>query len=322
MAMMITVGFNRCCDAFIRHGHFAFKTQLSCDRYHHAATNGYISPLTGIQSIIQKKFRKPGLLPNKVLAATYTGSDVDNGPRQHRRWFKLPFLERSHEKIISLVFGGMSGTVLYFAGIHSQTDGLPPIEPGKWLIMAETSLALSWSSMIVAISFLEAWTKFRAPFLKKYVAVDVGRHVFAAFNSAELGIAAAFWLHRLFLCCKVQQILGGGILFKSKSYYEQFSFTLPAAATISLLAQVLVIAPKLYRRAKRRILDGFDESLPSVKISMTKAEQVALIDISQDFRRSKKIPSRLWHSLYALLEIVKMGCLNAFVILSWLKILQ
>ena len=117
-------------------------------------------------------------------------------------------------------------------------------------------------------------------------------------------------------------ILGGGIFHKGRTYYEQFSFTLPVVATLSLLAQVIVVAPKLYRRAKWRILDGFDESLPSVKISMSKVEQEALIDISQDFRRSKKIPSSLWHSLYALMEIVKMGCLIAFVILSWIKVLQ
>ena len=321
MAMMMTLGFSLRCDAFIRQRQFAFKALPSCDciRYN-AAINRYDSPLTGVQYVIQKNLDKTVLLPSKMHGTTY--STVGRDTRQHLRWFRFPFLERSHEKLILLAFGGISGVVLYFAGIQSQTDGLPPFEPGKWLTMAETSLALTWSSMIVAISFLEAWAKFRAPFLKKYVAVDVGRHVFAALNSAELGIAAAFWLHRLFQCCQIQKVLGGEILYKSKSYYEQFSFTLPAAVTISLLAQVLVVAPKLYRRAKRKILDGFDESLPSVKISMTKAEQVALIDISQDFRRSIKVPSRLWHSLHALLEIFKMGCLNAFVILSWLKVLK
>jgi hypothetical protein len=250
-----------------------------------------------------------------------TNGDVEINQSSRFSWLRFPILERSHEKIIYLVFGGISASILQFAHIHSRADGLPPLQPGKWLTMAETGLALLWSSMIIAISFLEAWTKFRAPFLKKYIAVDVGRHVFAALNAAELGLASSFWMHRMFLCYQVRSMVGGGLLHKGRSYYEQFTFVLPAAATFSLLYQVFFVAPKLYRRAKRRILDGFDDALPSVKISMSKEEQAALMDIARDFRQSKKLPSRIWHSFYALLEIIKMSCLNAFVVLSWLKVL-
>ena len=318
-SIIMILCFNVCCDAFTQQRQIAAIKVLSRMgiRYRTVSENNCDNFSNGSQSV----------KPNNLLFLSYhslatTNSDMGGAPCRHSRRLRFPIVERSHEKCILLTFGSISAIMLHFSHIHSRTNGLPPIEPGKWLIMAETALSLSWSSMIVAISFLEAWTKFRAPFLKKYVAVDVGRYVFAALNSAELGLVASFWLHRLFLCWQVQTIVGGGLLHKSRSYYEQFTFTLPAAATMSLLFQVLFIAPQLYVRAKRRILDGFDDALPSVKISLSDAEQTALMDIAQDFRQSKKIPSRLWHSLYALLEIVKIGCLNAFVVLSWLKALK
>jgi hypothetical protein len=320
-AIIMAVCFNLCCYGFTQNSHIiALKAFPSIGTRYRAFDNKSIFPSIGNQSVIRKRHCKKNYWSHHEVATTK--SDIDDTRRWRFSWTRLPILERSHEKIISLVFGGISAAILHFAYIQSQTDGLPPMQPGKWLTMAETGLALSWSSMIVAISFLEAWTKFRAPFLKKYIAVDVGRHVFAALNSAELGLAASFWMHRLFICSQVQTIVGGGLFHKSRSYYAQFTFTLPATATILLLSQVLLIAPKLYRRAKRRILDGFEDALPSVKIALSNVERAALIDIAQDLRRSKKIPSRLWHSVYALLEIAKIGCLNSFVILSWLNVLK
>jgi hypothetical protein len=251
--------------------------------------------------------------------STY-GHGNDGGQRSG--WLRFQFLERSHEKLIYVIFCALSTSALRFAAIHCQIDGLLPIEPGIWLSMVETSLALTWSSMILTISFLEAWTKFRAPFLKKYIAVDVGRFVFAALNAAELGIVSSFWLHRTFQCYQIQKFLGGDLFYKGKSYYEQYTFALPAVASLSLLLQVILVAPKLYRRAKRKILDGFDEALPSVKVSMTVAEQAALTDIARDLRRVRKTPSRAWHSIYIILEMIKIGCLNAFVILTWFRLLK
>jgi hypothetical protein len=271
------------------------------------------------QSTVRNKCNKRIFHSFPLLSTIYDDTSVNTV--KHRGWLKFPLLERSHEKAVAILFGCLSAAILYFTGISSQLDGLPPIEPGKWLVMAETSLALTWSSMIIAISFLEAWTKFRSPFLKKYIAVDVGRHVFATLNAAELGISTSFWLHCVFQCYQVQKMLSVEILYKGRTYYQQFSFTLPAVATLSLLLQAFIIAPKLYLRAKRKILEGFDESLPSVKISMTKSEQLALADISQDLCHIRKIPSSVWHGMYAVIEIVKIGCLNAFVILSWLKLL-
>ena len=48
------------------------------------------------------------------------------------------------------------------------------------------ALALLWGGMLLGISFLEAWVKFRAPSLSLSEGLDVGRHVFGALNAIEL----------------------------------------------------------------------------------------------------------------------------------------
>lgn len=53
------------------------------------------------------------------------------------------------------------------------------------------ALALVWAGMLLGISFLEAWVKFQAPSLSLEEGLDVGRHVFGAFNKVELALAAA-----------------------------------------------------------------------------------------------------------------------------------
>lgn len=63
--------------------------------------------------------------------------------------------------------------------------------PGLGLV-ALSAVCLLWAGMVLGVSFLEAPVKFRAPSLTLAVALDVGRHVFGAFNRVELawGLAA------------------------------------------------------------------------------------------------------------------------------------
>ncbi len=44
---------------------------------------------------------------------------------------------------------------------------------------------LLWAGMILGISFLESWIKFRAPLLTKPAGLDVGRTVFNAFHKVQ-----------------------------------------------------------------------------------------------------------------------------------------
>jgi hypothetical protein len=53
------------------------------------------------------------------------------------------------------------------------------------LIRLIAIIALLWAGMILGISFLESWVKFRAPSLTKAVGLDVGRTVFRFFHKAQ-----------------------------------------------------------------------------------------------------------------------------------------
>lgn len=46
-------------------------------------------------------------------------------------------------------------------------------------------ILLLWAGMILGISCLEAWVKFKAPSLRKPVGLDVGRTVFRAFHRVQ-----------------------------------------------------------------------------------------------------------------------------------------
>ena len=56
-------------------------------------------------------------------------------------------------------------------------------------------VVLLWAGMVLGISFLESPVKFTAPTLTRAVGLDVGRHVFQAFNKVEIAWAlAGVWL--------------------------------------------------------------------------------------------------------------------------------
>lgn len=60
---------------------------------------------------------------------------------------------------------------------------------------ALTVITLLWAGMVLGISFLESPVKFTAPTLTLPVGLDVGRHVFQAFNKVEIAWAlAGLWL--------------------------------------------------------------------------------------------------------------------------------
>lgn len=58
-------------------------------------------------------------------------------------------------------------------------------------------VTLLWAGMILGISFLDSWIKFRAPSLTKPVGLDVGRTVFNAFQKVQCGLLALLILASL-----------------------------------------------------------------------------------------------------------------------------
>src|SRR5690606_36566238 len=99
----------------------------------------------------------------------------------------------------------------------------------------------TWLGMVVAISFIEAPLKFRAPGVTVPVGLGIGRIVFRALNRAEIGLAA---------------LLIGSVLISG----DTGPAAIAGAATVAILTtQLVVVRPRLNRRSDR-VLAG--EKLP------------------------------------------------------------
>lgn len=99
----------------------------------------------------------------------------------------------------------------------------------------------TWLGMVVAISFIEAPLKFRAPGVTVPVGLGIGRIVFRALNRAEIGLAA---------------VLIGSVLISG----DTGPAAIAGAATVAILTtQLVVVRPRLNRRSDR-VLAG--EKLP------------------------------------------------------------
>lgn len=102
-------------------------------------------------------------------------------------------------------------------------------------------LPMLWLGMVLAISFLEAPLKFRAPGVTLSLGLGIGRLVFRALNVAEVALAALLVVAAL--------IIGPG----------RATWWWLGAAVILLAVQILAVRPPLSRRADR-VLAG--EELP------------------------------------------------------------
>ncbi|MGQ0625868.1 MAG: hypothetical protein ACT4PP_14615 [Sporichthyaceae bacterium] len=96
-----------------------------------------------------------------------------------------------------------------------------------------TAVATSfvWLGMVIAISFLEAPLKFRAPGVDLRIGLGIGRLVFRALNAVELVLAAVV------LC-----VLALGSLSPRGA-------AAAAAAPLILALQLIAIRPRLHRRS-------------------------------------------------------------------------
>jgi hypothetical protein len=97
-----------------------------------------------------------------------------------------------------------------------------------------------WLGMVLAISFLEAPLKFRAPGVTLQVGLGIGRLVFRALNTCELALAALIVGLFAFNPPPVRVDVAAGI------------------AVLALLAQVLMVRPALTRRSDA-VLAGGDQ---------------------------------------------------------------
>lgn len=108
------------------------------------------------------------------------------------------------------------------------------------------AVVFTWLGMVLAISFLEAPLKFRAPEVTVRIGLGIGRLVFRALN----GIEAAFGLV-LVVTALVATVggAGGGL--------AAGVIIAGAVALATLLVQLAVVRPRLNRRSDR-VLAGED----------------------------------------------------------------
>ena len=95
-----------------------------------------------------------------------------------------------------------------------------------------------WLGMVVAISFIEAPLKFRAPGVTLQIGLGIGRLVFRALNGCELLLAAV-----VAVAFVVDPPAAGATVAA-------------AVAVITLLAQVLLVRPRLTRRSDAVLAGG------------------------------------------------------------------
>lgn len=113
---------------------------------------------------------------------------------------------------------------------------------------AATSAAVvfTWLGMVLAISFLEAPLKFRAPGVTVRVGLGIGRLVFRALNAAESLFAVVLIVAAVFAAA-------GG----ADPALPAGAVAAGAAAVAVLAAQVALVRPVLNRRSDR-VLAGDD----------------------------------------------------------------
>jgi hypothetical protein len=106
-------------------------------------------------------------------------------------------------------------------------------------VAADTVVVFVWLGMVLAISFLEAPLKFRAPGVTVPIGLGIGRVVFRALNAIELGLAVAL----------VAAICAGPP--------SAAAITAAAIAVAILLAQLALVRPRLSKRTAA-VLAGED----------------------------------------------------------------
>ena len=101
------------------------------------------------------------------------------------------------------------------------------------------ALTFAWLGMVLAISFLEAPLKFRAPNVTLQIGLGIGRLVFRALNTVEVGFALVI----------LAIVVSGPMPVRITVAY--------AVAIVALAAQLITVRPRLTRRSDQ-VLAGLN----------------------------------------------------------------
>lgn len=103
----------------------------------------------------------------------------------------------------------------------------------------EVAVTFVWLGMVLAISFLEAPLKFRAPNVTLQIGLGIGRLVFRALNTVEVAFAL---------------VIGALVVAGPTPLRITIAFSVAAAA---LAFQLIAVRPRLTRRSDQ-VLAGLD----------------------------------------------------------------
>ena len=101
------------------------------------------------------------------------------------------------------------------------------------------ALTFVWLGMVLAISFLEAPLKFRAPEVTLQIGLGIGRLVFRALNTVEVGFALVI----------IAIVAAGPMPVRVTAAYS--------VAIAALAVQLIAVRPRLTRRSDK-VLAGLD----------------------------------------------------------------
>ena len=125
-------------------------------------------------------------------------------------------------------------------------------------IAVATSATFVWLGMILAISFLEAPLKFRAPGVTTTIGLGIGRLVFRALNICELLFAV---------------VVAAALFASTHAFDIDVAFTVAIAA---LFFQTVVVRPLLARRTAE-VLAGDDQARSRAHYAYIALEVVKVI---------------------------------------------
>lgn len=127
------------------------------------------------------------------------------------------------------------------------------------MVLAIAAICFVWFGMVLAISFIEAPLKFRAPGITLPLGLSIGRIVFRALNTVEIMLAAATVL---------LAVLAGG---------WQGGYTYLFVAALMLVTQLGVILPKLHKRSDAVLAGNVSEQRSRVHWVYVGADAIKVI---------------------------------------------
>jgi hypothetical protein len=105
-------------------------------------------------------------------------------------------------------------------------------------VVVAVAAVFVWLGMVLAISFIEAPLKFRAPGVTLQIGLGIGRLVFRALNACEFTLAVVV------AACIVVRPPTAGVAIAA------------GVPVVALLAQVLAVRPRLTRRSEAVLAGG------------------------------------------------------------------